>query len=129
MSVLGRITLVAAGGALGAMARYLLSGWVARLSQESAFPWGTLAVNVAGSFLLGLLMGAGSEGRFLVPPGVQILVGVGFLGALTTFSTFSYEAIEAWRVGDSRIALGYVAANLAGALAACWLGLGVGERI
>ena len=124
-----RVLVVAAGGALGAICRYLLSGWLTRLTHESAFPYGTLGVNVVGSFLLGVLMGIGGEGRWLVPPGVRVFVGVGFLGALTTFSTFSYETIEAVRVGDARVALFAVAANLAGALVACWLGLEAGTRL
>lgn len=126
---MSRVLAVALGGAFGAVARYLLSGWVARLASDATFPWGTLAVNVAGSFLLGLLMGAGGEGRWLVPPTARVLAGVGFLGALTTFSTFSYETIEALRVGDVQVALGNVGGNLAGALAACWLGLAVGARL
>lgn len=125
---MSRLLLVALGGAVGAVSRYLLSGWVARLTHESPFPWGTFAVNVVGSLLLGLLMGAGSEGRWLVSPTVRVLVGIGFLGALTTFSTFSYETIEALRVGDLRIALLNVAGNLAATLVACSLGFEAGTR-
>lgn len=126
--MVSRLLAVAAGGALGAVSRYLLSGWVARLAGGSAFPWGTLAVNVLGSFCLGLLMGAGGEGRWLIPPTLRTLIGIGFLGAFTTFSTFSYETLEALRIGDHRVALGNVAASLASGLLACWLGLEVGSR-
>jgi CrcB protein len=127
--MLTRLLAVALGGAFGAVARYLLSGWIARLGSASSFPWGTLAVNGLGSFFLGLLMGLGSEGRFLVSPFWRILLGVGFLGAFTTFSTFSFETVEAWRGGDGRVALANIAASLAMALPACWLGLSVGEQL
>ncbi|NJL29597.1 MAG: fluoride efflux transporter CrcB [Thermoanaerobaculia bacterium] len=127
--MLERLLLVAAGGALGAVARYLASGWVARLSHESPFPYGTLAVNVVGSLLLGFLLGAGSEGRFLVPPALRVFLGVGLLGAFTTFSTFSFETLEALRLGDVRVAVANVAANLLFGLPACWLGLQLGARL
>jgi len=127
--MLERLVLVAVGGAFGAAGRYLVSEWMVRLGHESFFPWATLAVNALGSFLLGLLMGAGGEGRWLVPPGMQVLVGVGFLGAFTTFSTFSFETLEAFKLGDPRMAFANVAGNLALALAACWLGLEVGGRV
>jgi len=126
---MSRLAMVALGGALGAVGRYLLSGWVTRLTHESPFPWGTLTVNVLGSLLLGLLMGAGSEGRWLVSPTARVLLGIGFLGALTTFSTFSYETIEALRVGDLRIALLNVAGNLAATLVACSAGFEAGTRL
>lgn len=127
--MLEKLLIVAAGGALGAMARYLVSGWVARLSHEAPFPWGTLVINVTGSLMLGLLMGAGSEGRLLVPPAWRVFIGVGILGAFTTFSTFSFETIEALRIGDTRVAVANVAANLLVGLPACWLGLQLGARL
>lgn len=127
--MLTRLLAVALGGAFGAVARYLVSGWVSRLVRESPFPYGTLAVNVAGSFLLGLLMGIGGEGRWLVPPQLRVLAGVGFLGAMTTFSTFSYETVEALRVGDVRVALSNVGVSVAAALVACWLGLEAGRQL
>lgn len=127
--MLSRLLLVAVGGAGGAVARYLLSGWVTtRWAHESAFPWGTLVVNVVGSFALGLLMGLGGEGRLLMPPAARVLLGMGFLGAFTTYSTFSYETVEALRLGDSRVALGNVAVSLVTALPACWLGLELGSK-
>jgi fluoride exporter len=123
-----RLLAIALGGAFGAVARYTISGWVARLTHESPFPYGTLAVNLIGSFLLGLLMGLGGEGRLMLPPSVRIVVGIGFLGAFTTFSTFSYETVEAFRVGDVRVAIGNTVVSVLFALAACWLGLELGTR-
>ena len=77
-----RVALVAAFGAAGALARYGIASAVG----ERSFPIGTLAINVAGSFLLGLLIGSGASST------VRIALGVGFLGAFTTFSTFAVEA-------------------------------------
>ncbi len=125
---MNRLLAVALGGAFGAVSRYLISGWVARLTHESPFPYGTLAVNVAGSFLLGLMMGLGGEGRLMLPPAVRVVLGIGFLGAFTTFSTFSYETIEALRIGDFRVAIGNTVISVVTALAACWLGLELGTR-
>jgi len=124
-----RLLAVAAGGAVGAVLRYLLSGWVARLTDASPFPYGTLAVNVVGSFVLGLLMGATTSGAMLLSPRLRIALAVGLLGALTTFSTFSYETLEALRTGDLRTAVLNVVVSVAATLTACWLGLGLGERL
>lgn len=84
--------LVAAGGAVGAVARFL----VAKVSTSclgAAFPYGTLFVNITGSFILGLLTGI-ALGRAAVPETVRLLVGVGFCGAFTTFSTFAVETLN-----------------------------------
>ena len=79
-------------GALGCLARYAVSGWVYALAGR-ALPWGTLAVNVAGSFLIGLIM-EGSLRSTLLSPDLRIGLTVGFLGGFTTFSTFSYETFR-----------------------------------
>ena len=82
---------VAIGGAVGATARYALSGWV----QDwvgTLFPWGTLVVNVAGSFVIGIILHLGSD-RFLIPPEWRLMLTTGFCGGLTTFSTFSHETL------------------------------------
>ncbi len=123
-----RILVVAFGGALGAMARYWLSGWIARWTSPSPFPWGTLGVNVIGSFALGFLIALGAEGRILLSPTTRALWGLGFLGAFTTFSTFSFETMEAFRLGDPKIALANIGFSLLLGLAACFLGLTLGGR-
>ena len=89
MTVL-RLLSVAAGGALGAVTRYVVSHAVA-VATRSPFPWGTFAVNAAGCFLIGVLM-VGST-RLVHHPDAQALLVTGFLGALTTFSTFSLETV------------------------------------
>lgn len=87
MTILGLVV----GGGLGALARYGLSGAIATRSK-SPFPSGTLAVNVTGSFLFGALVGLALAGRVL--DSMLIWGGAGFLGAFTTFSTFTYETLQ-----------------------------------
>jgi fluoride exporter len=93
------VLLVAVGGALGAAARYLLDRAIAT-HQTGPFPLGTLVINVSGSTALGLLLGLAVAHR--LPSSVVTLVGTGFLGAYTTFSTFTFETLRlledgAWR--------------------------------
>lgn len=128
--MLMRSLAVAVGGAIGAVSRYLISGWVAHLTRESPFPFGTLVVNATGAFVLGIIMGGTvSGGRFLMGPTARTFLTIGILGGYTTFSTFSYETIEALRLGDMRVALGNVAATVIVGIAACGLGLALGERL
>ena len=112
------LLLVLAGGAVGAPVRYLVDRWLtARVAGP--FPWGTFVVNVAGSFVLGLLAAA-------APPWLLTLGGVGFCGALTTFSTFSFETVRLLEEGRLRPALltvtGSVLLGVAAAAAGWWLG-------
>jgi len=81
--------LVALGGALGAVLRYLTDQWL-QTHRPVRLPWGTLTVNIAGSALLGALAGSGSA----LPEWAYSLVGTGFCGALTTWSTFSWETVS-----------------------------------
>lgn len=113
--------LVAAGGALGAMARYALSGWVSG-TADGRFPYGTLAVNLIGSFIIGFFLTLALE-RFSWSPELRVFVTVGFLGAFTTFSTFSYETVELLRGGIYLTACLNMGANLLGCLAATFTGV------
>ncbi len=88
-----------------------------------------MVVNVAGAFVLGLFLGAITTGRFAVSPNVRAFVAIGVLGGLTTFSTFAYEILEAARVGDYRVAILNAGGSLALGLAACWVGLIIGEGL
>lgn len=115
------VILIAAGGALGAVARYGLSGWV----QERAgfFPWGTLVVNVVGAFLLGF--GFRYMEATAIPAAWRQAATIGFLGAFTTFSTFSYEAVALVQDGDWSRAGAYVAGSVVLGLGAVVAGLGL----
>jgi len=105
-----KLLIVGAGGFLGAISRYVLSGMVHRW-VPGAFPIGTLCVNLMGCFLIGALMTLVTD-RKLFTPEARLLFGVGILGSLTTFSTFGYETVELLRGGESRLALLSVAANV-----------------
>jgi CrcB protein len=85
-------------GAFGCISRYLLSGWTYALVGRG-FPYGTLAVNVIGSFLLGLLMEHGLRST-LMSPEVRMGISVGFMGGFTTFSTFSFETVRLLEEGS-----------------------------
>ena len=114
-----RVVLVAVSGALGAEARYGVGLWLG----VQSFPWATLSINVAGSFALGfvLVFGGARWDRDVV-----VAVGVGFLGAFTTFSTFSYEAQALLRTERVGACAAYVALSLAGGIAAAALGYALG---
>jgi CrcB protein len=88
---------IAAGGAIGALARYGLSGWVQNVARGT-FPWGTMTVNVVGSLLLGFTIAWLQSGTASAE--IRQFATIGVLGAFTTFSTFSYEAVALFRDGD-----------------------------
>ena len=101
---------VAVGGALGAMARYAVSILVFNYSSDK-FPYATLSVNVLGSFIMGILFVIIVE-RAALPVEMRSLLMVGFLGAFTTFSTFSLDALSLWQNGHLFVALVYVLATV-----------------
>lgn len=115
MTILG----LALGGALGALSRYAVSIWFAK-SFGTSFPWGTLTVNATGCFLLGFFYALSITAE-LAPP-VRLVVATGFLGAYTTFSTFSLETLVLLQQGDANKALAYAAGSVVLGLAAAWLG-------
>jgi len=93
------MVLVGLGGFLGAMLRYLVSGFVYGALREPLFPYGTLAVNALGCLLVGLLAGL-AESRGLFSPEARVFLLIGFLGSFTTFSTFGYETLQLLRDGE-----------------------------
>ena len=109
------LLFIALGGATGAVARYLLSNWVHGL-WEGQWPVGTLLVNVAGSFTMGLIFVLVE--RQIIHPDWRGVLMVGFLGAFTTFSTFSLEAVGMLEAGHTVDALGYMLASAFGSVAA-----------
>jgi fluoride exporter len=87
-----KFLIISVGAILGANARYWLGGWVAE-RFGTTFPYGTLVINVTGSLILGFFITLVSD-RFLVDPRWRLLVAIGFLGAYTTFSTYTYESVN-----------------------------------
>ncbi len=121
-----KLIAIAVGGAAGALARYAVAGWVQK-SASSTFPVGTLAVNVAGCLLIGLLAGF-FAGPHLVREEYRMAVLVGFLGALTTFSTFGWESIALLNDGEVGLAVFNVFANNGLCLSAVWLSYRLAEK-
>jgi fluoride exporter len=125
--VASRYLLVAAGGALGSVARYWVGGWAPRLFGQ-AFPYGTLTVNLLGSFLISLVMGVALN-TGAVSPNVRIFLTTGILGGFTTYSSFNYETMalleqRLWASGALNLAL-----TVVGCLAAGLLGLMVARLV
>ena len=118
---LAGIFFVALGGAIGSVARYQVSLWASGKFGAS-FPYGTLIVNVAGCYLIGLFMIIATE-KQLLPPYWRLLVASGFLGGLTTFSSFSYETLKLAQDGAWQAAIGNLAANVCAGLLATWGGI------
>ncbi len=87
-----KFILISLGGILGANARYWLGGWAAQ-RWGTTFPFGTLLINLSGSLVLGLFLTLATE-RFLIDPRWRVLFAIGFLGAYTTFSTYTYESVN-----------------------------------
>ncbi len=114
--------LVAMGAALGAPARFLTDRWV-QGRHDTVFPWGTFTVNVVGSFILGAVYGGVSAGAF--SHAVNLAVGLGFCGALTTYSTFSFETVRLIEDGAGRYATLNALGSLAVGMAAAWAGAAV----
>ena len=115
------ILIIGVGVFLGAILRYLVSGWVHRIAGAS-FPYGTLAVNVLGSFILGFFLVI-AEGRFIISPQIRNFIAIGLLGAFTTYSTFSFETIMLLKEMMYIQAAFNVALNLIVGLFAIWLGI------
>ncbi len=115
------ILLIAFGSALGGVARYLVSGFMAERVGE-AFPWGTLLVNVVGSALIGVLAGLEDAVRVGFPPEARQFLMVGVLGGFTTFSAFSLQTLRLLHTGDWQRAGGNVLLSVCACLVAVALG-------
>lgn len=122
MTGFAQALLVGAGGFCGAVSRYLVGRWLPR-RNAGAFPLATWLINVTGSFLLGLLAGASA------PHWTLLLVGTGFMGAYTTFSTLSMDAVQLAGAGIGRrgTAVWYVVATYAVGIAAAFAGCALGD--
>ena len=114
------------GAAIGAPLRYL-SDRAVQSRHDTVFPWGTFAVNVVGSLILGLITGAAASGG--ASPQVQLAAGTGFCGALTTYSTFSYETLRLLE-GDARLfAVANVVSSIVAGVVAASLGIAISLAI
>jgi fluoride exporter len=120
------VILVITGAAIGAPLRYL-SDRAIQARHDTVFPWGTFAVNVIGSLILGLITGAVTAGG--VSPQVQLAIGTGFCGALSTYSTFSFETLRLLE-GDARFfAAANIVASIVAGLSAAFLGVAISHVI
>ena len=124
---MARFLWICLGGAIGTGARYLLSGWVQRMTG-AGFPYGTLAVNVIGSFLLCLLMQIGLS-TDLLPPTLRVVLATGVMGGFTTYSAFNYETLRFLQEDAWLLAFVNLGAMLAACLVAGWLGFVVGRML
>ena len=120
------LLLVIAGAAVGAPLRYL-SDRAIQARHDTVFPWGTFTVNVVGSLILGLLTGAVTAGR--ASPQLQLAVGTGFCGALTTYSTFSYETLRLLEDDARLYAAANVVASIVAGLVSAFAGVAIGQAI
>jgi CrcB protein len=123
--MMGRLLLVAAGGALGSALRYTVAS-VALAWLGPGFPWGTLVVNLAGSFLIGLVQQLATEALVLGEE-TRLFLTTGVLGGLTTYSAFSYETVRLLEAGAPSSAWLNVLGTTAACLALCFLGLTTGR--
>ena len=122
-----KLAWLALAGALGTLTRYAISGWTQRLAGES-FPWGTLAVNMAGCFLFGFVW-ALAEDRLVISGETRFLILTGFMGAFTTFSTYAFETADQLRESQWLLATANVAAQTVGGLVLVLAGLALGRGL
>jgi len=116
------VLLVVLGAALGAPLRYLTDRAI-QARHDTVFPWGTFTVNIGGSLLLGFVTGLPAD------PALAALIGSGFCGALTTYSTFSYETLRLAQGGARFFALANVVASIVAGLGAAYTGLALAQAL
>lgn len=120
---MANLLALAIAGALGTLSRYWLSALVQRLIG-TAFPWGTFAVNILGSFLFGLLWSLAEE-RKLLSAEARVIILTGFMGAFTTFSTFAFETAAYLRASQWTLAVANILAQLMVGLLAMFAGMAI----
>ena len=126
LTVVSVLIGIAVAGATGALARYGLDEWLER--RGGVFPWGIFVVNVTGAFLIGVAVEA-LEPRFEDATWVRTAIVTGFLGAYTTFSTFSLDTYRLLDAGHTGTAIANALGTLAAGLVAVWLGLRLGRAL
>ncbi len=122
-----KIIAIAVAGAIGTLARYWLGGLVQQIFNSS-FPAGTFAVNIIGSFLFGVVWALGEE-RMVISTEARTVILVGFMGAFTTFSTFTFETGAFLRDSQWLLAFGNIAAQTIVGLISLFLGLALGRSL
>lgn len=113
--------MIAAGGALGAIARYQVAAMI-QARVPAGFPWGTFLVNVSGCLVMGIVTTMLSQ-QLVANPNWRFLIPIGFIGAYTTFSTFEMETFRAFSEGSFLIAAGNVLGSVIAGYLALWLGV------
>jgi len=116
-----KIFLIGAGGFVGSVLRYVFSGYIQQLTKSAIFPYGTLAVNLIGCFVIGFLSHL-ADTRGIFTPETRALVFIGFLGGFTTFSTFGNESVNLFREGENLFALVNTGLHIVVGFGAVWLG-------
>lgn len=125
---MARFLLICLGGAVGTGCRYLLAGWL-KERMGAAFPWGTLAVNVLGSFLLSLILMAVPKPTAPFPEELRLALTTGVLGGFTTYSTFNHDTLKLFDEGAYGPGFAYLAATVVGCLLAGLLGWWAGRAL
>jgi fluoride exporter len=120
------LLLVAVGAAVGAPLRYLTDRFI-QARHDTIFPWGTLAVNIAGSFILGVLVGLAAAGR--LGSAIATVLGPGFCGGLTSYSTFGYETLRLAEDGSRFLAGVNIAVSLFAGLGAAFIGVAIAAAL
>ncbi|MBX5457666.1 MAG: fluoride efflux transporter CrcB [Thermogemmatispora sp.] len=124
LAVFGQLVTTGLAGALGALSRYVLGRFIAE-RVATAFPLGTLVINLTGAFAIGLVFGLAAE--HVISTALQSVLATGFLGGYTTFSTMSWEGVELLRGGSGWLGLLYLVGSVLLGLLAAALGLAVGR--
>ena len=125
---MGKLFLAGIGGFIGSSLRYAVGGYVQQISRSADFPYGTLAVNLIGCFIIGFLSQlAESRGVFTAESRTFIFIGI--LGGFTTFSAFGNETMNLWRDGQSTLAMANIAAHVVLGLGAVWISRALAYQI
>ncbi|HKC49054.1 MAG TPA: fluoride efflux transporter CrcB [Gemmatimonadales bacterium] len=122
------ILYIAAGGVAGTLARWYLQGWIQTRSGLSGFPIGTLAINLAGSLILGFIIRL-ATGSTVITPELRAGLTIGFCGGFTTMSTFAFESVRLLGDGEYWWATLYMGGTIVGCLAAVIAGTMLAERV
>ncbi len=125
---MARFLLICFGGAVGTGCRYLLAEWL-KQRLGAAFPWGTLAVNVLGSFLLSLILAAAPKPTETFPEELRLTLATGVMGGFTTYSTFNHDTLERFQKDAYALGFANLAATVVGCLVAGALGWWAGRKL